>query len=366
MISFPLTLFPMNHNSGVAPVVATLDGLKEVVSNLLLLLSDKEKEVIRRRFNLDNGRRDTLEDIGRDFSVTRERIRQIEKNALVKMRRNVFNTPLNALHDFVDDRVKKSGGLAREDVLVSELEALCMKPGVFDSSVAHLAFVLHDGIHCTGNTINFYPYVRGGQVSDHSVKYVSSQLVNQLHKHGDVRGVDKLHTDLEPKLKDVDFSVNTLKSLIDVDKRLTIVEDGLVGLMEWRHIHPRTLRDKILYVLRQHSTPMHFDAIAEKIKAAAFDNRTVNVQAVHNELIRHSQFILIGRGIYALAEWGYERGTVADVVRAILSEKGELSQDEIVDLVLEKRQVKRITILLALKNGAEFERVGRKRYRLKT
>ena len=110
---------------------------------------------------------------------------------------------------------------------------------------------------------------------------------------------------------------------------------------------------------------MHFVDICEKITEADFDNRRVNLQAVHNELIRHEQFILIGRGIYALVEWGYERGTVAEVVEKILTEKGELSQDEIVDAVLEKRQVKKITIVLALKNDSKFVRVGRKRYKIK-
>ena len=72
--------------------------------------------------------------------------------------------------------------------------------------------------------------------------------------------------------------------------------------------------------------------------------------------------MLIGRGIYAMAEWGYERGTVADVIVRILADKGELDMDDIIAEVLKKRQVKKITIQLALKNTDKFERVGRKRY----
>ena len=105
--------------------------------------------------------------------------------------------------------------------------------------------------------------------------------------------------------------------------------------------------------------------IAECISKSGFDNRSVNLQAVHNELIRHDNFVLIGRGIYALSEWGYERGTVAEVIEKILAEKGELAQDQIVDLVLKRREVKKITIVLALKNNKQFVRVGRKQYRLK-
>ncbi|MBL4694229.1 hypothetical protein JKY72_02570 [Candidatus Gracilibacteria bacterium] len=111
---------------------------------------------------------------------------------------------------------------------------------------------------------------------------------------------------------------------------------------------------------------MHFGDIAAQIESATFDKRPVNLQAVHNELIRHAQFILIGRGIYALEEWGYEKGTVAEVVEKLLKENKELDLDEIVDAVLKKRQVKRITIVLALKNNTKFERIGRRRYKLKS
>jgi hypothetical protein len=95
-----------------------------------------------------------------------------------------------------------------------------------------------------------------------------------------------------------------------------------------------------------------------------FDSKRVNLQAVHNELIRCSDFVLIGRGIYALKEWGYQSGTVLEVIESVLKDAKEMEQEEIVKAVLERRQVKRITILLALKNAAKFTRVGRKQYRL--
>ena len=118
-------------------------------------------------------------------------------------------------------------------------------------------------------------------------------------------------------------------------------------------------------MLRNETKPLHFNQISEKITKAQFDNRAVNVQAVHNELIRHQQFVLIGRGIYALGEWGYESGTVAEVIGKILEDVKDLSEEEIIERVLDRRQVKKITIILALKNNPKFSRVGRKRYKLK-
>ena len=202
-------------------------------------------------------------------------------------------------------------------------------------------------------------------MADYNLKHASNHLINQMNKYGNVKALERVHKDLEPVMKEVEFDQKMMKALIDIDKRLTLLPDEKVGLLEWRHVNPRTLRDKILYVLRSQKKPMHFSRIAEHIESADFDNRPINVQAVHNELIRHGQFVLIGRGIYALDEWGYESGTVSSVIERILEDEGELAQDAIIKKVLEKRQVKKITIVLALKNGDKFERVGRKRYKLK-
>lgn len=352
------------YTSNPSPVVQPLTEIKGLIDNLLLLLSDKEKVVIKKRFNLDGKGKYTLEGIGQDFSVTRERIRQIEKNALVKMKRNVFNTSLRGLHDYISVIIRKHGGLLKKEALINELISVVPNKTV-DVNSLDLSLVLHEDLECIGNTINFYPYVRNKTLADYSLKHLSNQLVNQLHKYGDVRTISKIHDDLKNLFTELDFDLVKTKSLIQIDKRLTILDNENVGLLEWRHIHPRTLRDKILYILRSEKKPMHFMALAERISNAGFDSRKVNLQAVHNELIRHDSFILIGRGIYALAEWGYESGTVAEVITKLLKEKGEMSQDEIIKSVLNQRQVKKITIILALKNNMKFLRVGRKMYKIK-
>ncbi len=347
-------------------LVATLLELDGIVKNLLLLLSEKEKVVIVKRFNLDSTRKHTLEEIGKDFSVTRERIRQIEKNALSKMRRNVFNTALTHIHSISNYFIEESGGIIREDILILKLMAvLPVAEAKVDVNAIRLALFLHDDLECIGNTIDFYPYIRRKNISDYSLKHAAHKAVNQLRKYGDTRPIHRLERDLDKVLKDFQLGDKTFKSLMDIDKRVKVLDQDKVGLYEWRHIHPRTLRDKISFVLTSDKIPMHFVDIAEKISSKNFDNKRVNVQAVHNELIRHPQFILIGRGIYALKEWGYEKGTVAEVIYKILKEKGEMSQDQIIRDVLKKRQVKEITIVLALKNNPKFVRVGRKVYKLK-
>lgn len=353
------------NNASATAVVQTLSSLPALVENLLLLLSEKEKDVVKKRFNLDNKRKYTLEEVGREFAVTRERVRQIEKNALAKMKRNVFNTSLKSLHEFVQNRVGQSGGFLKEDALIDELSKLCADGAGIDCNSLHLSFVLHDGIECVGNTINFHPYLREKSVPDYSLHHASSQLINQLHKYGNVKDLAKVEEDLKAVFDDIEFDTIKIRSLIDIDKRITLLDEGFVGLLEWRHVNPRTLRDKIMYIMKSEKRPLHFAEIAQMIEAQSFDNRAINKQAVHNELIRHDQFVLIGRGIYALEDWGYERGTVAEVIDKLLREAGEMDQDDIITAVLKQRYVKKITIILALKNGEKFVRVGRKRYKLK-
>lgn len=345
--------------------VQTFQNAQKIVQDLLILLSQKEKHVIKRRFNLDNTHRATLEEIGKEFNVTRERIRQIEKNALTKLQRNVSNTDLRDVNEFIKQILKENGGIMTEKALFNALVNIFKKNDVeINKNPISLSITLDKSLERIPNTINYHPYVKFTDIDSGVIRQVTEKTISLLSKKKDIVYFDKIFTDLKKLfgfIKDTDF--DQIKSLFTLDKRLKLVEDG-VGLAKWRHINPKTLRDKIYYVLSQHKKPMHFVEIVNKISELRFDNKRINLQAVHNELIRHDQFVLIGRGIYALKEWGYKEGTVADIIEAILKDGKERSQEEIIKQVLKQRQVKRITIILNLKNKKQFERTGREHYRL--
>ena len=65
---------------------ASLTLLKETLGNVLDSLTPREEKVLRLRFGIEDGRTRTLEEVGKEFNVTRERIRQIEAKALRKLR----------------------------------------------------------------------------------------------------------------------------------------------------------------------------------------------------------------------------------------------------------------------------------------
>lgn len=338
----------------------------DLLSQLLRLLSPKERFVIERRFNLDHGKRATLEEIGQHFKVTRERVRQIEKSALQKLRRNVFTTPLPSLYSFATEILKDHGGVMRLDLFHAEtVRRVLADGGSADPDGLILALKLDPQYEIVGNTIQYHPYIRLQTLTDNIVIDVSERGFRLLEEHGDVVPREQFFKQLISSSGSArgTLSNELITSILHLDKRVKVLPNGF-GLFAWRHIHPRTLRDKIFFVLRTVNKPLHFVEIANRIIALHLDQKRVNLQAVHNELIRCADFILIGRGIYALCEWGYHPGTVRDVIEDVLKAQGELDQEQIVTSVLERRQVKRITILLALKNDAKFVRVGRKRYAL--
>merc|ERR1712232_957645 len=96
-----LTLGDLMSDPDQKPVdKASYQMLKDDISRLICTLNSREQAVIRMRFGLDDGKPKTLEEIGGRFSVTRERIRQIEARALQKLRQPYQN---HSVKCYVDD-----------------------------------------------------------------------------------------------------------------------------------------------------------------------------------------------------------------------------------------------------------------------
>ncbi len=77
---------------------ATGQLLKEQVKDMLSALTEREQKILKLRFGLEDGKSHTLEEVGQEFSVTRERIRQIEAKALAKLRKH---RDAKKLHDYI-------------------------------------------------------------------------------------------------------------------------------------------------------------------------------------------------------------------------------------------------------------------------
>ena len=278
--------------------VSSSINLSEVIEDLFMVLTTKEKEVIVKRFSLDNQPKQTLEKIGQHFSVTRERIRQIEKIALNKLRRTVFNTKLRAINAMAVEIVTKRGGVMTEDALVNEVLAQIGSGSPIDAHIVRLALTINGDISKVEKSNIYKPFWIKNGVELGNIRAVMSQALDVLKKTGDVMRTEKLVNDINIALsaQGQQMMPSFIAASLEVDKRIKRIENGY-GLMTWRHVNPRSIRDKAYIVLKKRQKPMHFVDIAKEIIDAGFDKKVVTTQAVHNELIRYDQFVLVGRGL---------------------------------------------------------------------
>lgn len=342
----------------------------ETVLLLLRQLSEKEADVIRRRFGLGRQPLQTLEEIGASYKVTRERIRQIERQTIEKVRAlKQFNELLQPMKAAVLQVLNSHGGYLEEQAL---LETLLQIAGDTEENRQAATFLLGELLTDQVDRIPPTSQLRSGWKLRHASLEDLKSLVDALTNFSTQLGkplpqeefLQAFHRTAPRRLK-AEPSDEALLATVNLAKDLGHNPFGDYGLTRWGHIHPRRMNDKIYLVLKKHGQPLHFLEITKRINQVGFDDRRAYPPTVHNELILDRAYVLVGRGIYALREWGYRPGVVADVIEHVLRQAGRpLSRPEIVREVLKQRVVKRNTIHLALTNRQRFERNPSGEYRL--
>ncbi len=363
-IPLPMTSSTTSSQTQSAGLKTQLSlNLQELLNDLFLVLTQKETEVIKRRFALAGNQKQTLEKIGKHFNVTRERIRQIESIALSKLKRTVRTTKLNDINEMAKAMLRSHGGVMPASELVSAMLKRLHGTTAIDGAILSLSFSIDNEISSEGNSQTYKQFWRLTSLPMEDVASIIDLAVKLLNKRHACMKTAELVSSIQsmPAFEKRPVTQELIVSCLSIDERLREIPEGW-GLTEWRFVRPRSIRDKVEIILKKTAHPLHFMEIANKIKEANFDHKNVTVQAVHNELIRYPQFVLVGRGLYALREWGYEAGTVADVIEKILKEKGALSKKQIIEEVSKQRTVKVGTISLNLQKMPYFVRVGRAVY----
>lgn len=336
---------------------------KEIEDNIQKILGsidrEREREIISRRYGLFD-RKETLEQIGELLGITRERVRQLEKSVMSRLRADADKGDVPTLEDVEKkllETLKESGNVSRVSDLATKL--LGKESTKIDQS--RLAFIaeLAPSLSVINENDNHHLSIAIADIHDEKVvqKY-AQQIVDAVKTLGKPHPIDKISQHINhPDPKHVEALSSTSKHLASLN--------GIWGLVKWPTVNPKNIRDKIYVILQQKGQHMHFNEIADAIKGSEFKRKDVTTQAIHNELIKDSRFVLIGRGIYALKEWGYKKGTVADIISEVLKEEGgPLHRDEIVKRVLKSRYVKETTILLNLQGKPQFKRTAKATYDL--
>ncbi len=334
----------------------------EIFYELISVLNEKEQLVLKQRYGLFGESAKTLAAIGDSLGITRERVRQIQVSAIKKLSKASIQTDLHVLHAVFMKFVMHCGGV----VLDGQIEEF-LKLNYTDENGSHailkVALILDDRITQEYNKVDYMPHYRLNSIDFKQVKDVSNLALKILGSSMEVMNEEELFKEIKRQVKRnyIHLSNNTLYSILCLDRRILLNEMGY-SLLSWRHVNPRTLSDKVEFVLNKMKEPLHFLKIVEKIEAESFDKKKVSMQAVHNELISSDKFVLIGRGIYAMRTWGFKEGTVSDVLESILSKKGPMPLVDLTQEVLKMRKVKPITIQINLsskKNKFRKNREGK-------
>ena len=321
----------------------------KICEDIFEILPNRQKEILERRFGILTGEKETLDSIGKDFNLTRERIRQIEKESFAKMEKEKEKRELKKVFFYFEEYLKENGGLKREDVLLNDLGR--------DKFNKHIYFLLTfaDDFFRIPEDNEFYSFWTVEKEVSPKVESILKSILKKFEEINKLLSEDEI-------LKKAKQEPKILHSLLEIAKKIEQEEESnYYGLTDWPEIRPKGVKDRAYLVFKKEQKPLHFIDIANLI-----DEKT-HAQTVHNELIKDERFVLVGRGIYALKEWGYEPGTVQEIIFKILKkEKNPVPKKQLLKKVQKQRLVKENTILLNLSNKEYFLKDENGNYSLKS
>jgi len=335
---------------------------KQATKKLLSILPERSREVLVSRYGLGvDAEKMTLEAIGKLYRITRERVRQIENYALAAIRKSEEYKKERASFEELEKLIENLGGVVVESDMLGDLAK-------DESTQNHLHFLLVVG--------ESFKKLKEDEEFKHRW-YVDDMLAEKVH--GALRKFYKSlsDNDLIPEsevvskfldhVKDASLEARdeeVAKRWLSVSKQIGKNPLGEWGLTSSPNITIKGMRDCAFLVIRRHGSPIHFREVAKSIEKMF--GKKAHVATTHNELIKDPRFVLVGRGLYALAEWGYLSGVVKDVIRKIIDKNGPLTKDKIIEKVLKERYVKENTILVNLQNPKYFKKDKEGKYSVVT
>ncbi|OJI08920.1 MAG: hypothetical protein COV08_02815 [Candidatus Vogelbacteria bacterium CG10_big_fil_rev_8_21_14_0_10_49_38] len=333
---------------------------KEITKKLLAELPERNRAVLLKRYGLGKTtKRETLEAIGREYKITRERVRQIEAFALGTIKKSKAYVSLQDTFDQLKKKMEEAGGVVHEQIFLDSLA----KDKATQNHI-HFSLVVSDA---------FFKLKEDEQF--HHRWTTDLNLADQIHLSlnnlcagigesdlvSETELVEKFNRELKEILTDPKVA-HFAESWLRLSKMLAKNPLGEWGLSVSPNIRMRGIRDFAYLVLRQKGEPMHFSEVARQIEKVF--GRKAHSATCHNELIKDKRFVLVGRGLYALSEWGYTKGTVVEVIKRLIREQGPLTRDEVVAQVMKERQVKHNTIVVNLQNARYFQRLPEGKFTL--
>ncbi len=339
-------------------------NLKNLLNEIVKILNPRTREVIEKRFGLRSISYQTLEAIGQNLGVTRERVRQIEALGLKQLANKNVLEPLKPAFETIEKYLADYGGVRRNDYFLKELSGIFSLNEKNNENLTgftlalgrerfkyfketpdwHAAWALNNGAYSNGTNLAEALKKKLAEQSLPVSKETILKIIGSLSNEANER---------------------TLISYIELCRGISQNPFGEWGFVSSPEVSPKGVKDKAYLIFKKEKKPLHFSEVAKLINQMDFWNRKAHPQTVHNELIKDPRFVLVGRGIYALADWGYEPGTVHDVlVSTLKNAENGLTKEEIIKIVKAKRLVKENTIILNLQNKKVFKKTDDERFTL--
>lgn len=352
----------MATSKKATPIKDASQGEEIFATTLQILLERlplRSRSIVEARFGIGTDMPKTLEEIGKSYQITRERVRQVIGSALGYLSEEKAHPSIGQVVDSIERALADNHGIMRAEDLLEKLSLRSNKErGALLAFLEALSIVKEEKMTKEYEKLyrlKDFSMARLKKVKE-SAKAILEEVKDALEEKDLYARFKKLHPDV---------SEEELFDLLSVSREIKQNVFGKWGLSGWSDIKPRGTREKAYLVLKTAGKPLHFREIAELIDTYGLQKKKhSHPQTVHNELIKDKRFVLVGRGIYALSDWGYKRGTVKEVITEILklAEK-PLTREEVLDRVLEIRQVKKSTVIINL--NTFFARIGKNAYTVK-
>ena len=331
---------------------------KEITAQLLSVLTKRGQDVLISRYGLGpKAAKFTLDAIGKKYNITRERVRQIENHSLSTIRKSKIYKDLEPIFTELKVVISDLGGIISEHDLLTHLSK--------DLSIQnHFYFLLIIGEEFKREKADeeFKHHWHIDQKLSEKIKSALRKLYSKLSDDELMFESDLINSFLE-EVKDLNEKYKNeevIKRWLSVSHKINKNPLGEWGRTSSSNVNAKGMRDYAFLVIRKHGSPIHFKEVAKAI--TLYFNKKAHVATTHNELIKDPRFVLVGRGLYALSEWGYISGVVKDVIKKILEKEGPLMKDKIIEKVLKERYVKENTILVNLQNPKYFKKDKEGRY----
>jgi hypothetical protein len=325
---------------------------KQISKKLLSVLPSRERDVLTGRYGLGaTVKRDTLETIGTRYTITRERVRQIENRAIGAIRTSPVYKELSTVFVELSGIIVDMGGIVPEQEL---LDAISKNEGM--QNHIHFLLVVGNDFERLKEDPEFIHRWHADQGVADSVHTALRNLYRNLADE-DLIPEQELVARFLKDLSHLDkkhHTHETARRWLSLSKKISRNQLGEWGRVDAPGVRVKNMRDMAYLALKRHGSPMHFGEVARSI--SELFGRKAHEATCHNELIKDERFVLVGRGLYALSEWGYSKGVVKEVIRDILAREGPLTKKEIIDRVKRERYVKDGTILVNLQDDSVFTR----------